>query len=107
MNNKIDVNVINKQKQLENNVNDISDTISTIALSYVTKNIENNIKKTKEEIEEIFKELKITHQSTKKEVLKDINSIDKSSYEYRSKYLKRKLNETEFYSILRKHYKYY
>lgn len=104
MDNKIDIKFVNKQIQLENNVNDISDKINSIDLKNITKNIEKTINKTKEEIEEIFKQLKIAHESNKN-VLKD-NNIDKTAYEYRSKYLKRKLSDTGFYSILSKHYKY-
>jgi hypothetical protein len=105
MDNKIDIKYVNKQLKLENNINDVTDKINTIKLESITKNISSQIKKTKEEIEEIFKELKIAHKS-KKNILKD-NNIDKTAYEYRSKYLKRKLSDTGFYSILSKHYKYY
>jgi len=106
MDNKIDISFINKQKQLNNNIDDISNKIGNIDIKTITKNIENNIEKTKEEIEVIFNSLKINYQN-KKKVLTDNNNIDRTSYEYRSKYLKRKLSETEFYSILRKQNKYY
>lgn len=122
MDNKIDIRFINEQIKLENNVNDISDKISSINLKKITESMQSNIKIAKEEIEEIIKELtistenKITNLKVKNTVLKDKNNIDKNSidnnnidktsYEYRSKHLKRKLSDTGFYSILGRIHKY-
>jgi ElaB/YqjD/DUF883 family membrane-anchored ribosome-binding protein len=115
MDNKIDIRFIKKQIEMDNNINNISDKISSINLKQITENIQNNIKIAKKEIEEILKELKISTENNsdnleetknRKTILKDKNYIDKTTYEYRSKHLKRKLVDTGFYSILGKYHKY-
>lgn len=115
MDNKIDIRFIKKQIEMENNINNISDKISSINLKQITENIQNNINISKKEIEEILKELKISTENNsnnleetknRKTILKDKNYIDKTTYEYRSKHLKRKLVDTGFYSVLGKYYDY-
>ena len=115
MDNKIDIRFIRKQIEIENSINNISDKMNSINLKQITENIQNNIKIAKKEIEEILKELTISNENdsnnlektkNQKTILKDKNYIDKTTYEYRSKHLKRKLVDTGFYSILGKYHKY-
>ena len=99
MDNKIDINYINKKKGEEHKMNDITNKLESIDISPSLK----SIKIKPGELEDILNTLQISNNPSKK---KDIKSLDKSSYEYRSKYLKRKLNDTGFYSILSKQPKY-
>lgn len=108
MDNKIDIKFINKQIEIENNVDNLSDILYSIDLCSINKIIDT----TKKEIANMLNDLnlnsKYDNDTQNNNVLQDINNIqdtiytDKTSYEYRSKFLKRKLKDTNFYSIIRK-----
>ena len=106
MNNKIDVNMINKEilKEEVENINFITNEINIIDLKS-NKNFK--VDKTKYmvkfnvNIDNIIRDLNANKDdSLNKQVIKA--NLDKTSFDYRKLYCKRKLNQTDFNSILRK-----
>lgn len=106
MNNKIDVNMINKEilKEEVENINFITNEINIIELKS-NKNFKvdksNYMVKFNINIDNIIHDLN----SNKDDCLNKqpiIKSLDKTSFDYRKLYCKRKLNQTDFNSILRK-----
>jgi hypothetical protein len=110
MDNKIDINFINKEIKKEKELNDVTSRLESIEISNYRSdqncsllynefntqqdNILDNYKNTVDNVSNLFKKCII-----------DSDNIDRSSYEYRKK-LKRKLIETDIYPLLDEYMKY-
>ena len=105
MNNKIDVNMINKEiiKEEVENINFITNEINIIELK---SNQNFKVDKTKYmvkfniNIDNIIRDLKDNKDNSLNK--QPIKKLDKTSFDYRNLYCKRKFDQTGFNSILRK-----
>jgi hypothetical protein len=117
MNNKIDVFAIRKEmlKQEEENIDFITNKIDYIKFNNTFSNLDDNIIDTLDDnIIDTLDDKTIDNKSKNmNKLLWDLNNIaddssinqvnqDKTSFDYREIYCKRKLNQTDFNSILRK-----
>lgn len=109
MDNKIDINFINKEIKKEKELNDVTSRLESIELSnYQSDHIcslFNEINTKQKDISDDHKNTVDNVSNLLKKCIIDSDTIDRSSYEYRKK-LKRKLIETDIYPLLDEYMKY-
>jgi hypothetical protein len=109
MDNKIDINFINRETKKENDLNDVTNKLESFEISNYQSDqncsLFNEFNNKQDNILDDHKNNVDNVSNLLKKCIIDSDNIDKSSYEYR-KNLKRKLIDTDIYPLLDKCMKY-
>lgn len=110
MDNKIDINFINREIKKEKELNDVTSRLESIEISNYRSDqncslLYNEFNTQQKDISDDHKNTVDNVSNLLKKCIIDSDKIDRSSYEYRKK-LKRKLIETDIYPLLDEYMKY-